>query len=165
MTKQNTILLRPTTKKDVSKICKLMLPFPDLYAEYYVNSKKRGGIKWLLKYALKAGDEYDAKSYVAELDGKIVGHIAYYKDIHCFQGGVYGIRALVVDKNKRGKGYSKILIRHIENELKKIDARIAWMQTDKKSHKYYLSQKYFLVCIFKNFWGKGLDRYVLSKNF
>ena len=155
-------LIREIKKEDINKICEIMLAFPDFYPEFYVNSTKRGGIKWLLRYAVKSNDKYDVKSYVIEEDGQIVGHIAYLKDICCFQGGIYDIRALAVDANKTGNDYGKILLRHIKNELKKIKARMLFLQTSKDSYKFYLRQGYVLEHIIKNYWGKGSDRYILK---
>ena len=162
-------LIREIKKEDINKICKMMLAFPDSYAEYYVNSTKRGGIKWLLRYAVKSRDKYDVKSYVMEDNKQIIGHIAYMKDVRCFlpcsEEGVYEMQALAIYTGKTGKGYGKILLNHVENELKKIDARMLWLQAGKQSCKFYLNQGYYLVGVFKNYWGKNLDRYLLFKNF
>lgn len=156
--------IKPTKEKDINKVCKLMLPFPKSYPKHYVNSTKRGGIKWLLQYATKSKDKYDVKSYILELNKQIIGHVIYYKDVRCFEGGVYELRALVINSSYANKEYGKLLLNHIEKELKKINARMLWLQTDKSKYKFYLKQKYSLVGIYKNYWGKDKDRYVFSKN-
>lgn len=140
-----------------------MQDFPDSYPDYYVNSTKRGGIKWLLQYALSSKDILDVGSFVAELDGKIIGHIAYYKDVRCFEGGVYELRALIVDKNYQQKGYGGDLIAFAEKNLKEIRARIIWLQTEKEGTPYYEKLGYSLIAVYKDFWGKNRNRYVMGK--
>ena len=157
-------LIRDTRREDIDKICKIMCFFPDSYHENYVNSIKRGGVKWLLRYAIESKDKYDIKLYVMEKNKQIIGHIAYYKDVRCFQGGVYEMQALAIDSDKTNRGNGKALLKHVENELKKINARILWLQTNKYFYEFYLNQGYYLVGIFKNYWGKYSDRYLLSKN-
>lgn len=127
--------------------------------------KKRGGIQWLLNYALSSKDIFDVRNFVLEVDNKIIGHIAYIKDVRCFEGGIYELCALVVDKSHQGKDYGKQLIRHTETELKKINARIAWMQTGEKNKiDYYKKLGYKLIAEWKNYWGINKHRYVMSRS-
>ena len=156
------VKIRKLQKKDIKAITQMMLEFSDSYPKDYVNSKNRGSIKWLLQYALVSKDKFDVGSFVLELNGKVIGHIAYYKDERSFEGLVYELRALVIDKNYQNKGFGTKLIKYLEKELKKLKARIIWLQTGKKSV-YYKKLGYKLVAIYRNYWAKNKDRYVMAR--
>ena len=155
--------IRKLRKKDIKAIAGIMLEFPGAYPTDYINSKKRGSIRWLLEYALRGKDKFDVGSFVLEANGRVVGHIAYFKDDRAFAGGVYEMRALIVDKEYQGKGCGKKLIKYLEGELKKIKARIIWMQTEEEAS-FYEKLGYKMIAIYKNYWGKGRDRYILGRN-
>jgi GNAT superfamily N-acetyltransferase len=156
--------IRDLQKEDISTIIKIMFEFPATYPEDYVNSNKRGSIRWLLNYLLHPEDIYDGGSFVLEVDNKIVGHAAYLKDTRCFEGGVYELRALVVDKKYQNRGYSEKLIKHLESELKKISGRSVWLQTGRKDiTSYYKSMGYKSIGKYPNYWGPAKHRYILSK--
>lgn len=157
------IKIRKLRGKDIVAIMKIMGDFPDSYPPYYVNSLKRGGIKWLLCYILRVKDIFDAAGFVLEDSGKIIGHIAYWKDVRCFEGGVYELRALVVGKNYQGKGYGEKLIKHAEKELQKIKTRMIWLQAEKKELAYYRKLGYKKIAIYKNYWGKNRHRFIMGK--
>src|SRR3989344_256588 len=92
-------IIRNLREGDVEAVLRIMSDFPDAYGASYRDSEKRGGIRWLFHYALSQNDPLDARCFVLELDGKVVGHLAYLKDVRCFEGGVYELRALAVDKD------------------------------------------------------------------
>ncbi len=156
--------IRKLQKKDIKSIVGMMFEFPLAYPSNYINSKKRGSIRWFLAYALRSKDKFDIGSFVLEMDHKVIGHIAYFKDDRVFSGGVYEMRALIVDKKYQGKGYGKKLIEYLEEELKKIKARIIWLQTEKEEADYYKKLGYKLIAVYKNYWGIGKDRFVLGRN-
>lgn len=156
--------IRKLQKKDIKSVIGIMLEFPLAYPSNYINSKKRGSIRWLLEYALRSKDKFDIGSFVLEIDNKVVGHIAYFKDDRAFSGGVYEMRALIVDKKHQGKGCGKKLIESLEEELKKIKTRIIWLQTEKEEVSFYKKVDYKLIAVYKNYWGKGRDRYVFSRD-
>lgn len=157
--------IRKAQSKDIQNILKLMLNFSGAYPAEYVNSKKRGSIRWLLENIIKAKDKIDSASFVFEEAGEVIGHIAYYKDDRCFEGGVYELRALIVNKKYQHKGCGTLLTKFIEQELKMIKARLIWLQTNKNETKFYQTLGYKVIAVYKNYWGKGRDRYVLGKYF
>lgn len=161
-----SLQIRNLQKEDIPVIIKIMLQFPVTYPKAYVNSDKRGSILWLLKYVLSPEDIYDGGSFVLEVDNQIVGHVAYFRDTRCFEGGVYELRALVVDKKYQNKGYSEQLIKHVENELKKIGGRSVWLQTGRKEMvPYYKSMGYKLIGKYPNYWGTGKHRNTMYLEF
>lgn len=157
--------IRKLQKKDIKTIIKIMSDFPNAYSEEYISSVKRGSIKWMLSYILSCGNIFDSRSFVLLFDNKVIGHIAYMKDTRSFEGKVYELRALSIDKEFQNKGYGKKLIKYIENKLKKIKAEIIWMQTGGKNKiLYYEKLGYKLLCKWENYWGDGKSRYIMLKN-
>ncbi len=157
--------IRKLQKKDIKEIIKIMTGFPDAYSKDYISSTRRGSIKWILSYILSCDDIFNSESFVLLSNDKIIGHIAYMKDIRSFEGKVYELRALAIDKEFQGKGYGKRLIKYIENELRKIKTEIICMQTGGKDEDlYYEKLGYKLLCEWENYWGDGKSRYVMLKN-
>ena len=158
------IIIRSLTIKDVEKVLDILDKFPEAFSVKYVFSKKRGGIKWLLKYVLSADDIYDVGSFVLEIGGKVIGHIAYLKDVGCFEGGVYELKALAVCKDKQQQSYGERLIRHAENALMKIGGRIIKLQTgDAALIKYYENLGYKVIGEIKNYWKEGANCFIMSR--
>lgn len=155
--------IRKLQQKDIKTILGIMKEFPESYPSYYVNSLKRGGVKWLLNYAFRVKDIFDAQSFVLETGGKAIGHINYYKDVRSFEGMVYELKALIIDKKYQGKGYGAKLMKFAERKLRKIKARIIWLQTNKKEAAFYKALGYKPVEVYRNYWGKNRHRYVLLK--
>jgi ribosomal protein S18 acetylase RimI-like enzyme len=154
--------IRRLKEDDIDYVMEIMAKFPESYPREYLSSNKRGSIKWLLNYLLSPEDDYDGGSYVLVSWGSIIGHIAYIKDVRCFEGGVYELSAFVVDKDYQGKSFGKKMIEFAENMIRKLGGRIIWLQTESKMG-YFEKLGYKEIAVFPNYWGKGRDRHIKFK--
>jgi len=160
------LAIRSLEGKYIKGIMHMMLEFPQSYTKDYVMSRKRGSIRLLLKYLLSLSSENfnEGGSYVlVDVKDKVIGHIAYLRDERCFEGGVYEIRGLVVDEDWQGFNLSSGLLYHVLATIKNLGGRIVWLQTEKKEmEEFYKKIGFKLTAVYKNYWGKGRNRYIMS---
>lgn len=158
-------IIRDLKKEDIDAVLNIMSEFSKVYSDSYRNSEKRGGMRWLLEYTLAQNNVLDARCLVLELDGKVIGHVAYLKDVRCFEGGVYEIQALVVDKDYQEKGHGKKLMEEVIEVLRRTDARLVWLQTEmsKGTHQYYKEFGFQPIATYQDYWGAGIHRCVLGR--
>ncbi|TAN57572.1 GNAT family N-acetyltransferase [Patescibacteria group bacterium] len=157
--------IRQLRENDIKAIVLMMLEWPSSYPRGYVLSYKRGGIRWLLHYIVKEDNSLEGQSWVLEINKGVIGHIAYLKDVRCFEGGVYELRGIVVHEDFQKKNYGTKLIRHALKELRKIKARLVWLQTGEAATQYYRKLGFELIAEYKHYWGENKHRYVMGKYF
>lgn len=162
---KHQVIIRDLRRGDIKHILKIMAQFPDAYPPLYRNAKTRGGIVWLLNYALSCHDPIDARSFVLEVDDQIAGHIAYLRDVRCFEGGVYELRAMVLDRQYYRMGYGEDLVEYLLEELKKIKTRLVWLQTGKYSMSFWHKCGFKQIARYPNYWPKFRSRHILGMYF
>ncbi len=163
----NNYKIRLLQKRDISGLLKIMEEFSDAYSSIYLNSLKRGSIRWLFNYFLNCKDRKEVTCYVLLHNRKVIGHCGYLRDVRAFEGGVYELRALVIAKEYQGEKLSELLRNHIEEKIKKLSGRIIWLQTSStnkvEKNKYFKKLGYKLIVAYEDYWGDKRNRLVYLK--
>ena len=163
-------IIRPLRQDDLEAVFELLSAFPDPYPAGYVQNDKRGGIKWLLNYILEKSDNSEGQSFILEISGEIVGHIAYVRKER--EQDKYEVWAVAISRPHQRRGLGRKLFEYTEQELKKVKARskhdrlIMMWQCGKTESKIYekFGGKLWYIC--PGWWShkkKGIDRYVMYK--
>ena len=123
--------LRPATEDDLAAVAALFAPALEQY--------RGSGGDWLLDAYLAelldvGGRFATAETYVAVTAGRIVGSIAFYRDV-ALEGwstlpqGWSGFRALVVDPAAQGAGVGRLLIEHCVLRAREVGAPVLGIHT------------------------------------
>lgn len=125
------VRLRPAAEEDLDSIAALFAPALEQY---------RGkGAEWLLDAYLAelvdvAGRFEAAETYVAVTAGRIVGSIAFYRDVvlegwSTLPQGWSGFRALVVHPDAQGAGVGRLLVEHCIRRSRQVGAPVLGIHT------------------------------------
>jgi GNAT superfamily N-acetyltransferase len=125
------VALRAATEDDLDAIAALFAPALEQY--------RGSGGDWLLDAylaeLLDVGSRFEAaETYVAVTAGRIVGSIAFYRDV-ALEGwstlppGWSGFRALVVHPDARGAGVGRMLIEHCVSRAREVGAPVLGIHT------------------------------------
>ena len=125
------VALRAAGEDDLDAIAALFAPALEQY-------RGRGG-EWLLDAYLAelldvAGRFDAAETYVAVTAGRIVGSVAFYRDV-ALEGwsplpqGWSGFRALVVHPDARGAGVGRLLVEHCVLRTREVGAPVLGIHT------------------------------------
>jgi ribosomal protein S18 acetylase RimI-like enzyme len=128
-----------------------------------------------IKVALELIDIYlnnrrqkDYIIYVYETEDikKTAGYICYGK--RPLTESTYDLYWIAVDPNIHGKGIGSVLIKFMEEDLKKINGNLVLIETSGKEHytgerKFYEKNGYAVQTVIKDFYRTGDDLFVYSK--
>ncbi len=128
-----------------------------------------------IKVALELIDTYldhrrqkDYIIYVYETDDsrKTAGYICYGR--RPLTEATYDLYWIAVDPNIHGKGIGSILVKYMEEDLRKMNGKLVLIETSGKEHyegerKFYEKNGYDVQTIIKDFYKPGDDLYVFRK--
>ena len=82
--------------------------------------------------------------------------------------GTYNLLAIAVDAAVQGKGIGSDMMRHVEQELKRLHKRLLIVDTSSNeeyasARKFYIKAGYTLVATIKDFWKDGEDKITFCK--
>ena len=126
-----TVALRAATEDDLDAIAALFAPALEQY--------RGSGGDWLLDAYLaeliEVGGRFEAaETYVAVTAGRIVGSIAFYRDValegwSTLPAGWSGFRALVVHPDIRGAGVGRMLVEQCVLRTREVGAPVLGIHT------------------------------------
>jgi ribosomal protein S18 acetylase RimI-like enzyme len=122
----------------------------------------------LIDIYLNSRRQKDYIIYVYETDDskKTAGYICYGR--RPLTEATYDLYWIAVDPNIHGKGIGSILVRFMEDDIRKIKGNLVLIETSGKEHyagerKFYEKNGYDVQTIIKNFYKPGDDLYVFRK--
>ena len=156
------VKIRALQKSDRKKVLDLMNEFSDVFPPQYVNSRSFGGVLWFLNSA-RSGSVDQIGSFVLEVDGSIIGHISYARDIRNFKDRAYELKSVVVGASYQKMGYGGLLVRYALEKLKKTEARFVYLVTRKQTVIYFDKFGFDIIGLHEYFIDGNKKRYVLGK--
>lgn len=84
----------------------------------------------LVEERLEKGTESGYHFIFADIDGKTIAY-ACYGEIPCTKGS-YDLYWIATHNDLRGNGIGKILMKEVENQIKKRDGRVIYIETSSK---------------------------------
>lgn len=112
----------------------------------------------------KPGCSY--QSYIAELNGKLVGWVCF-GETPCTIG-TFDIYWIAVDPTLQRQGAGKFMLEFSENEIKKQKGRLAVVETSgmkryESTQKFYEKNNYTIAAKIPNFYAPGDDKLIYIK--
>ncbi len=112
----------------------------------------------------KPGCSY--QSYVAELNGKVIGWVCF-GETPCTLG-TFDIYWIAVEPTLQRQGAGKFMLEFSENEIKKQNGRLAVVETSgmkryESTQKFYEKNNYDLAAKIPNFYAPGDDKLIYIK--
>jgi ribosomal protein S18 acetylase RimI-like enzyme len=115
--------------------------------------------------------DYHAHGHVAvveERDGQILGY-AYYAPAAMTDRSWY-LYWIAVTKTTQAKGIGGHLLRHAEEDIRKRNGRVLFIETSSQPHydltrKFYLRHHYEVTAVLKDYYSDGDDMVVFRKHF
>ena len=103
------------------------------------------------------------------LDDEGVSAVAYYAP-EPFTEGVWNLYMLVVDPAQHGKGQGQALVRHVEDEVAKVGARVLLIETSgvpefERQRSFYEKLGYEREATVRDYYGPGDDKVIYWKAF
>ncbi|HSV89428.1 MAG TPA: GNAT family N-acetyltransferase [Bacteroidales bacterium] len=117
--------------------------------------------------ALLKGTDSGYHFIIAEIDGKGMG-FACYGHIACTIGS-YDLYWIAVSEDFRGRGVGQLLLKSVETDVAALNGRKIYIETSSlekyiPTQKFYKSAGYQLEAILEDFYQKGDNKLVFSKN-
>ena len=121
----------------------------------------------LVDDALEKGEQSDYQTYVlADEEAAIQGYICYGKTP--LTDSTFDFYWLAVSPESQGKGYGRVLISFVEEQVRRVGGTILVLETSSlesysRTVRIYLGCGYQIVARIKNFYRAGDDKIILTK--
>jgi ribosomal protein S18 acetylase RimI-like enzyme len=121
----------------------------------------------LVDDAIEKGESSDYQAYVlAEVDSIVQGYICYGKTP--LTDSTFDFYWLAVSPAAQGKGYGRMLISFVEEQVKRAGGTILVLETSSlesysRTVRIYMECGYQIVARIKNFYRAGDDKIILTK--
>jgi [ribosomal protein S18]-alanine N-acetyltransferase len=105
-------------------------------------------------------EEFD--TLVCEIDGRVVGYAAAFTD----PGVKSRVLSLAVDRDHRGRGIGRRLMREIEDRAKENGSGLMTLEvrvTNVEAVNLYLAEGYLVKGSIADYYGKGQDAFYMEK--
>jgi ribosomal protein S18 acetylase RimI-like enzyme len=155
-------MIRPTTPADTPALTALtaatgvfkpheVQALDEVLSDYHATNRENGHI-----------------SVTDERDGQIVGY-AYYAPAAMTDRTWY-LYWIAVSKSTQAKGIGGDLLRHVENDIRRLGGRVLFIETSslpsyELTRKFYLKHKYEVTGVLREYYADGDDMVVFRKKF
>lgn len=151
--------IRKLRTRDLKHIRKIMVE-----GKVFSRTDKKDLYKSIENYHKKR-DEEELVTYVASLDGRVVGFVSYGKELG---EGTYEIFIISVDKKYQGRGIGTRLVRFAEKNIRQKKARVIYISTSSTkaylpARKLYLGAGYRKAATVKDYFTDGDSMIIFSK--
>ena len=152
--------VRPLTAKEKSSVMRILQDTPEFLPPEVVIAEE------LIDAFLE--DQATSGYYIqfAEVDGDIAGYICYGNTP--LTEATWDIYWVAVDRNKQGLGIGRILMKHAEDDIKKMRGKLIMVETSgkpeyNKTRRFYDTLDYQRVCQIPDYYAPGDDLVLFSK--
>ena len=153
-----TVTIRSMVKKDKPELMKILRATPEFRPSEVIVAEE------VINNYLYKRDNYNI--FVAEDNKNILGYVCYGQaPLTENTWDIYWI-AVAIEKQKCGVGCA--LIKFAEEDIQKTRGRLIIIETSskagyEKTHRFYASHNYELICRISDFYAVGDDKIVLQK--
>jgi ribosomal protein S18 acetylase RimI-like enzyme len=155
-----TTSIRPLTVKEKASVMHLLQTTPEFLPPEVIIAEE------LIDAFLEDTETSGYYIYVAELDGEIAGYICYGNTP--LTEATWDIYWVVVAHDKQGFGIGRILMKHAEDDIKKMHGKLIMVETSgkpeyNKTRRFYDTLNYQRVCQIPDYYAPGDDLVLYSK--
>ena len=153
-----TTSIRPLTVKEKSSVMRILQSYSGIFTS---RSNHRRRVNRCFSGRQKTSGYY---IYIAEHDGEIAGYVCYGNTP--LTEATWDLYWIAVANNKQGYGIGRSLMKHAEDDIKRMHGRLVMVETSgkpeyNKTRQFYEKLNYQKVCQIPDYYAPG-DDLVLS---
>ena len=155
-----TTSIRPLTHQDKPTVMRILQATPEFLPHEVIIAEE------LIDAFLEDQKASGYYIYVAELDGEIAGYVCY-GDTPLTEA-TWDLYWIAVAHDKQGYGIGRILMKHAEDDIKKMHGRLIMVETSgkpdyNKTRRFYEKLNYQKVCQIPDYYAPGDDLVLFTK--
>ena len=155
-----TTSVRPLTIKDKSAVIGILQATPEFLPPEVVIAEE------LIDAFLEEQKASGYYIYVAEHEGEIAGYVCY-GDTPLTEA-TWDLYWIAVDHNKQGYGIGRILMKHAEEDIKRMHGKLIMVETSgkadyNKTRQFYERLNYQKLCQITDYYAPGDDLVLFAK--
>ena len=155
-----TTSIHPLTVKEKSAVMRILQDTPEFLPPEVIIAEE------LIDAFLEDTETSGYYIYIAEIDGEIAGYICYGNTP--LTEATWDIYWVAVAHDKRGSGVGRILMKHAEDDIKKMHGKLIMVETSgkpeyNKTRRFYDTLNYQRVCQIPDYYAPGDDLVLFSK--
>ena len=152
--------IRPLTVKEKSSVMRILQTTPEFLPPEVVIAEE------LIDAFLEDEKTSGYYIYIAEHDGEIAGYVCYGNTP--LTEATWDLYWIAVANNKQGFGIGRSLMKHAEDDIRRIGGRLVMVETSgkpeyNKTRRFYDSMNYQKVCQIPDYYAPGDDLVLFSK--
>jgi len=152
--------IRPLTVKDKSSVMRVLQTTPEFLPPEVVIAEE------LIDAFLEDEKTSGYYIYIAEHDGEIAGYVCYGNTP--LTEATWDLYWIAVANNKQGFGIGRSLMKHAEDDIKRMHGRLVMVETSgkpeyNKTRQFYEKLNYRKECQIPDYYAPGDDLVLFSK--
>jgi len=152
--------IRHLTHQDKQKVMSILQTTPEFLSHEVVVAEE------LIDAFLEDPQTSGYYIHVAELDGEIAGYVCYGNTP--LTEATWDLYWIAVANDKQGYGIGRILMKHAEEDIKKMHGRLIMVETSgkaeyNKTRQFYEKLNYQKVCQIPDYYASGDDLVLFTK--
>jgi ribosomal protein S18 acetylase RimI-like enzyme len=155
-----TTSIRPLTVKEKSAVMRILQATPEFLPPEVIIAEE------LIDAFLEDTEKSGYYIYIAEHDGEIAGYVCYGNTP--LTEATWDLYWIAVANNKQGFGIGRSLMKHAEDDIRRMGGRLVMVETSgkpeyNKTRRFYDSMNYQKVCQIPDYYAPGDDLVLFSK--
>jgi ribosomal protein S18 acetylase RimI-like enzyme len=155
-----TTSIRPLTVKEKASVMRLLQATPEFLPPEVIIAEE------LIDAFLEDTETSGYYIYIAEHDGEIAGYVCYGNTP--LTEATWDLYWIAVANNKQGFGIGRSLMKHAEDDIKKMHGKLIMVETSgkpeyNKTRRFYDTLNYQRVCQIPDYYAPGDDLVLFSK--
>ena len=155
-----TTSIRPLTVKEKSAVMRILQTTPEFLAPEVIIAEE------LIDAFLEDTETSGYYIYIAEHDGEIAGYVCYGNTP--LTEATWDLYWIAVANNKQGFGIGRSLMKHAEDDIRRMGGRLVMVETSgkpeyNKTRRFYESLNYQKICQIPDYYALGDDLVLFSK--
>jgi ribosomal protein S18 acetylase RimI-like enzyme len=155
-----TTSIRPLTVKEKASVMRILQATPEFLPPEVIIAEE------LIDAFLEDTETSGYYIYIAEHDGEIAGYVCYGNTP--LTEATWDLYWIAVANNKQGFGIGRSLMKHAEDDIKKMHGKLIMVETSgkpeyNKTRRFYDTLNYQRVCQIPDYYAPGDDLVLFSK--